>query len=188
MIDHTVIGIDPSLSSTGVATHDGRHLVVKDSKVTGDGRLVLLDYVINHVGVDAMEAAGDTPVLAVVEDLPTNAMGAGLTGKAQGVVRSTLLQLGLDFLTVPPSVLKKFATGNGAAKKPDMIAAWNARGGTQLKDDNMVDAAFLRLFGIEWLQQGAARDLYDPKVKLVEVSTKGGPPGRAAKRVIDRAV
>lgn len=189
MSESYVIGIDLSLAATGVATHDGKYMVIKDSKVKGEDRLTLVSAVVDDELYLATANAyhSGASVLVVIEDLPSNAMGAGLTGKVQGVVRQALGIRGISYLTVPPSTLKKYATGNGTADKKAMVSAWNARGGVQLKDDNMVDAAFLRQFGKDWLAQEDHRALYDSKVQLVE---PGNPSAlaAAAERVIARAV
>ena len=57
-----------------------------------------------------------------------------------------LTGLECEHTAVYPSTLKKFATGKGNAKKPDMIAAALKRGWFrpgQLVDDNQVDARWL---------------------------------------------
>lgn len=57
-----------------------------------------------------------------------------------GVMKLTLEELNINYAAFVPSVIKKFATGKGNAKKPDMIRAaqlkWNMTG----KDDNEADA------------------------------------------------
>lgn len=49
---------------------------------------------------------------------------------------------GIEFEGVGVTVLKKFATGKGNAKKPDMIAACVERG-WYVRDDNQADACWL---------------------------------------------
>lgn len=145
MSDYHVIGIDPSLSGTGLAYDNGITALVKTQTSQGDQRLqVIFDKV--------YEAAGSghwkhTPTLAVIEDLPVNAMSAGKTGQAQGVTRLALCMAGVSILSIPPATLKKYATGKGNAKKHEMIAAWNEYAHANEKDDNRVDAAWLRDIG-----------------------------------------
>jgi Holliday junction resolvasome RuvABC endonuclease subunit len=78
--------------------------------------------------------------LAVVEDLPTHAHGAGLTGMAQGVVRLALVHTAVPYVKVTAATLKKYATGNGGASKPDLRMTLYQRAGLDIKDDNQVDA------------------------------------------------
>ena len=137
----TVIGIDPSLTATGIAwtataleTVTGR---------TGDGRLMHL--------YTRLLMVDSRVKLAVVEDLPTHAHGAGLTGMAQGVVRLALLYNGVPYVLVPAASLKKFATGKGNATKADMRMAWFKRTDMDVRDDNQVDAAWLREMGLHHL-------------------------------------
>ena len=49
---------------------------------------------------------------------------------------------------VTPSTLKKFATGRGNATKPDMRMALFQRAGIDERDDNRVDAWWLRQIGL----------------------------------------
>ena len=83
--------------------------------------------------------------------MPKHAQSAGLTAMAHGVVRLALHQSGAHVLTVPPATLKKYATGRGAATKADMRMALYQRAGLDLRDDNQVDAWWLRALGHQML-------------------------------------
>lgn len=136
-----VIGIDPSLSATGLAHANGELWTIKTTAKMGDGeRLLFLYRMLANATVGAE--------FAVIEDLPTHAMSAGLTGRAQGIVRMTLAQRGIPYVAIPPASLKKFATGKGNAKKPVMRQAWLDLTGEDNADDNQVDAAWLRQIGL----------------------------------------
>jgi hypothetical protein len=52
---------------------------------------------------------------------------------------------------VPPTTLKKYATGKGNATKPDMRMALFQRAGIDERDDNKVDAWFLAAMGLDHL-------------------------------------
>lgn len=138
-----IIGIDPSISSTGVAWQDGGLDTIKTTLKQGDGERLLILYRTLANCLKAFPAD-----FAVIEDLPTHAMSAGLTGRAQGIVRMTLAQYKVPYVAIPPATLKKFACGKGNAKKDAMREAWLSYSGEDNADDNQVDAAFLRLIGL----------------------------------------
>lgn len=144
-----VIGIDPSLTATGVAWHDGLLTTVKTNAKTKDRRLQQIRYAIDQAAT--LELDGKR--IAVLEDLPKHAMAAGITGMVQGVVRLSLIEAGIPYVTIPPATLKKFATGKGNADKLAMRAAWLEFTGIHNPDDNQVDAAFLREIGLVLMGQ-----------------------------------
>lgn len=145
-----VIGIDPSLTATGLAWSDGSTSTIKyPPGITGDLRLMAIADAIEDLTVTPM--VGHNADLAVIEDLPTHAHGAGITGMVQGVVRLHLIRDDIPYITVPAATLKKYATGRGNATKPDMRMELYKRTGIDLKDDNQVDAWWLRALGHELL-------------------------------------
>ena len=143
-MSHHVVGIDPSLSATGIATAEDTWTV----------RTVPSDPTRLATIFDAVACTRAT--LAVLEDLPTHAHGAGLTGMAQGVVRLALIENEVPFITVPAATLKKYATGKGNATKADMRMAWYQRAGDDVRDDNQVDALWLRQIGLAILGDPSA--------------------------------
>lgn len=139
-----VLGLDLSISATGIAAPDGTTHVLKLHASNGDQRLsIILDAITDQLnqGVD----------LAVIEDLPTHAQGAGITGMVHGVARWALIDTGTPYALVPPASLKKYATGRGNATKPDMRMALFQRAGIDLRDDNECDAWWLRAMGLDHL-------------------------------------
>lgn len=134
-----VLGIDPSLSATGIATENQTSTLK-----TLPGQSNRLSIICNTVRSIVAERYD----LAVVEDLPTHAHGAGKTGMAQGAVRVALESEGVLYVTVSAATLKKFATGKGNATKADMRMALYQRAGIDLRDDNQVDAWWLREIGL----------------------------------------
>lgn len=136
-----VIGIDPSLTATGIAHADGTLTTVKH-RHADDQRLLELQSDITHA------ICHGSPALVIIEDLPTHAHGAGKTGMAQGVVRLTCYNHATPYVTVTAATLKKFATGKGNATKPDMRMALYRRTGRDVRDDNQVDAFWLRTLGL----------------------------------------
>lgn len=133
-----VVGIDPSLTATGLAAPGG---CITITTRAGDPKRLQVIH-------DTVFAAVDGADLAVIEDLPTHAHGAGLTGMAQGVIRLACIRADVPFATVPAATLKKFATGSGNAGKADMRMELYKRTGLDLRDDNQVDAFWLRQAGL----------------------------------------
>lgn len=138
-----VIGVDPSISATGIALSDGSLITVGGKADRGDDRLLDI--------ACAIGSACHSADLVVLEDLPTHAHGAGITGMVQGVVRLMCLRASVPYATVPAATLKKYATGTGNAKKPDLRMSLFKRTGYDIPDDNQVDAWFLRAAGLEAL-------------------------------------
>lgn len=143
-----VIGFDLSLNGTGVASEFGT-ATLKQKPADGDFRLVKIRNAIANC-IDEAD-----PQLAVLEDLPKNAMGAGITGQVQGVAREYLQRQGIPYLLVAAATLKKFSTNDGRADKAAMRAAWLDYSGEDNPRDDEVDAAWLRTLGLymagEWL-------------------------------------
>lgn len=151
MTEYRVIGIDPSLASTGIAYANGELTNVKTEKSEGVYRL-------QPIYNTTFAAAGSgywkgTKSLAVVEDLPRNAMGAGLTGQAQGCVRLAIANAGISMLTIAPATLKKFATGNGKADKGELKARYKLDTGAENKNSDQVDAYYMRQYGVALLAE-----------------------------------
>jgi Holliday junction resolvasome RuvABC endonuclease subunit len=145
-----VIGLDLSMTATGIAHVDGTTSTVR-SRSTGDRRLV------DIVGEVALAITGRIVQLVVIEDLPTHAKAAGITGMVHGVVRAYLLTQMVPYALVTPATLKKYATGRGNAGKPEMAVAAYKRLGRELGDDNQVDALWLREAGLDHLGVPAAQ-------------------------------
>lgn len=145
----TVVGIDLSLTATGIATGSELHLLSTDRR--DEDRI---DWIADQL-VSFYAIPGET-TLAVVEGLSHASQGnkvheiAGLHWH----VRCILFRFAIPTAIVPPSTLKKYATGKGTATKPDMRMALYQRTGLDERDDNKVDAWWLRAMGCDAL--GAA--------------------------------
>lgn len=165
-----IVGIDPSLAATGLTLDRTNSMTIKSKHAVGDARLRLL---YAWIKTECMGAD-----MAVIEDLPANAMSAGLTGMAQGAVRMALGDLGIPYVKIPPATIKKAATGKGNATKPMMrsfLEDFYEAGQVDLniKDNDQVDAFWLRECGLTLL--GLTSLLHDPEALSKYVDT---PPVR----------
>ncbi|WP_433893065.1 crossover junction endodeoxyribonuclease RuvC [Streptomyces sp. CA-111067] len=141
----TAIGLDLSLTATGIAYTGGDTETIKTRTAHGDRRLRQIADTIRTI------IRAEHPDLAVVEDLPTHAMSAGITGMVHGCVRVVLLEEGVPYALIPPATLKAFATGKGNGDKTGMAMAAYKRAGREFGDDNQCDAWWLRHAGLDWL-------------------------------------
>lgn len=139
-----VIGLDLSLTSTGVCLPDGSTFRIKTRAKDGDRRLLQIRQAV-WVALVNYE-----PDVAVVEDLPRHAMAAGITAHVHGVVKCALLDAGVPYGLVVPATLKSYAADNGNADKARMAAAAYLAAGIEFADDkggDQCDAWWLRAAG-----------------------------------------
>lgn len=144
-----ILGLDLSIAGTGICRHDDAHgflaYTLPLAAKYGDLRLNILR---DHV---AAIAPGHD--FAVIEDLPQNAMAAGITGMAQGAVRPVLQDLGIPYVLVVPSTLKLYATGHGGADKKTMVKAMVEGARRRPDSHNAADAFWLWHLGMDHVGQ-----------------------------------
>lgn len=145
-----VVGVDLSLTSTGIATPAGEWTVRTNSADPTEARLAVI-----RGGV--MLPARSAGTLVVLEDFVTRSPAASTLGMVHGVVRVALAEAAVPFVLVPPATLKKYVTGKGNATKPDMRMAVYQRFGLDIPDDNQVDAFGLRAMGLDAYGQPLAQ-------------------------------
>lgn len=154
-----VVGIDPSLSGTGLAVLaldvDGNIVAAGASTVKIPSGLDQVDRPLKIMcSVESwVSRCGDRLSAIFIEDLPKHAHSAGLTGQAQGVVRAGI-SLAEDATghrvavhSVAPATLKKVIAGSGKASKEQMVDAVTRilSGLFKPGDDNQADALALAL-------------------------------------------
>lgn len=142
-----VTGIDLSLAATGVAWMDGTVETLKPGDRRGLDRI--------HWTVARIVEGAARSDLAVLEGPAySRATGAGhheAAGLWWAVLDALVSRYKVPVAVVPPTTLKKYATGKGNATKPDMRMALYRRESRDLRDDNMVDARWLALMGLDHL-------------------------------------
>jgi Holliday junction resolvasome RuvABC endonuclease subunit len=144
-----VVGLDLSITSTGIAHADGSTAHWPLAASQGDARLnTIVDRVIQATCAFGWPEAQ----LVVIEDLLTRVMGDGnKSAMVHGAVRFTLNDWPIPYLLVSPSTLKTYATGKGNATKPDLRMSLFQRTGVDLRNDDEVDATWLRFLGLHML-------------------------------------
>jgi len=144
MADPTVLGLDLSLTGTGIAYPDGSTTTIRTRFADGDRRLL-------HIQAAIADALDPDIRLVVLEDLPTHAKSAGITGMVHGAVRAVLLDHGVPYVLLAPATLKAYATGRGNADKTAMAVAALKRADVEFGDDNQCDAWWCRAAGLDRL-------------------------------------
>jgi len=143
------VGIDPSIRSTGIAViscpPEGLWIrktrLIKTSANTDEA--LRLQYLRNQAE-DFIKEFGDVPLAgSTVEDPSIYSVNqADKLGEVRGVFKVLLTDLGEHPPTgIPPTSLKKFATGNGSAKKEKLIQSAYPLWGPLSEDE--ADAAWL---------------------------------------------
>jgi Holliday junction resolvasome RuvABC endonuclease subunit len=137
-----IMGVDPSVTCTGISLPDGWTMAVKP-RSKGDDRL--------------MELADNLHTLAVsnqIEMVVIEGLGGVYQGEAakvipmlHGALRLEMKRLPVPYMVLLPSSLKKFATGNGSADKTGMALAALKRLGKEYRTSDECDADWLRIAG-----------------------------------------
>ena len=146
---YNIVGLDPSLTSFGIALANGTTKVIKP-KTKGGERLTHLE---SEVGTACLLAD-----FVVIEGYSYGSkFKREALGELGGVIRKKLWELGIPFVEIPPTKLKMFATGNGKADKEEMKdAATSLLGADDDLTSDEYDALWLQEVGLH-LAGGSTR-------------------------------
>lgn len=141
-----VVGFDGSLTSSGYAfmadatLHVGR---VRPKTLRGAERLAFIASFVEDIFLRA-----DADFLAL-ENYSMGSKGSRVfhIGELGGILKLVAVRRGMRILTVPPTSLKIFATGNGRAEKEDVIRGIAANWGVQIDRHDEADAFVLMKIG-----------------------------------------
>lgn len=146
------IGIDPSLTSTGLVVlgRDGDLAVAEALRppkgLTGAARLDALHQQFSR-WLRSTRAAIDlgryeAPIVAALEGYGYSANSQRLAelGEWVGLIKWELWRNNIGFFVVPPARLKKFVTGKGTAQKDEMRLAIYKRWHFEHPSNDVVDA------------------------------------------------
>lgn len=142
-----IAGIDPSMSSTGVAIIDWPKMLVtsvKAPKVDASisGRLSRASIVAGEV--DKLIADCD---VVVIENYQRGGMVNVALVEFQAMLRYAIYRLDTEFLEVAPTQLKKFVTGKGNASKAEIVSKLSRAHNIQFTTDDEADALGLAIIG-----------------------------------------
>jgi crossover junction endodeoxyribonuclease RuvC len=145
-----VVGLDLSLTATGWAVADGRHVEVGriTSKPAG-GHVAARSVRLRRIAGQVHELAAGADLVLV--EAPAFAATTGHAHDRSGLwwlVVARLTGAGVPLVEVPPSTLKTFATGKGNADKDAvLVAAVRTFPAVPVRDNNDADALWLAALG-----------------------------------------
>ena len=197
-----ILGIDLSLTGTGLAlsgslsdktgsfdmlrlmnwvyTSSGGHplraATIQTKDLRGYWRWVRI--------VDVVEEWAQFADLVVIEgySFGSRLSHAHSLGEIGGIVRYRLGQMEKRYIDVPPTQLKKFATGKASADKNIVLLEVYKRYGVSLADDNQADALVLAMIGRAlW---GTSDDLPQFQKEVLAVIQAGPAPKKKKKGAV----
>ena len=182
-----VIGIDPSMTSTGIVVVDKEGFVASTtvvSKNTGNYVLQRMNRIHFLVRKIRDYCEGFPPEHICIEDYSYSSISSNLTQMAEfgGILRYVLTRV-WQVTEIAPTNLKKHTTGKGMWKgggKTPMIVALTKRHGVELANDDLYDAFGLALMArqiVGWEQPATAYER-----EAIDVAVNGRPKKKARKR------
>jgi crossover junction endodeoxyribonuclease RuvC len=146
-----VVGVDPSMTATGIATADGCETITSKSlgkSATGVDELRRLQRIV----VQTVDACRDADL--VVIEVPAFSSVTGKSTDRAGLhwlIRDRLDVERIPVALVITSSLKKYATGKGNAGKDEVLIAVVQRLPIHVANNNEADAATLLAMGLDKL-------------------------------------
>jgi crossover junction endodeoxyribonuclease RuvC len=144
---YQLVGLDLALNSTGYAHVDRTLETIRPARgLDGyDRHYDVAERVLRAI-------AKDRPDVVLLEGYAPHMPGAIATIRSAelgGIVRAAMQRHGVTWLEVAPSTLKRWATGNGNARKPAMTSRAVELGARLSKPtaDDEADAFLLKLLG-----------------------------------------
>jgi Holliday junction resolvasome RuvABC endonuclease subunit len=154
-----IVGIDASLTATGVCLPTGETLVIEPKKLRGAERLnFILESIadlLTHHKID----------MVIIEGYSFGSQGRAVfqIGELGGVIRLALYQEGIPCVEVPPSCLKKYICGKGNASKDEVLQQAVVRSGHTFKDNNASDSWVLWCMGMARYNKDSPLTIEFPK-------------------------
>jgi len=145
----TVLGIDQSLTCSGIAVISGNQLMTEviippKTEIVPVKRLVYIREQVKKL------VALHKPAIAAIEGYAfgASASRAHSLGELGGLLRVLLYESSVPVVyVIPPTVLKKFATGKGNSDKGSVSKGLYKKWCVDVENNNEVDAAGLALIG-----------------------------------------
>ncbi|MEQ8636874.1 crossover junction endodeoxyribonuclease RuvC [Gimesia maris] len=152
----TVLGIDPSLTNTGLCCGGSEYPIVETWSVNyeipkGDKISDIIPRVnrLNYLQRELDEVIQrTTPDLIVIEGYGHESKRMATTAEWGGLLRWTILNHTEDVIEVAPTLLKKFVLGKGTGNKDQVLLQVYKRWGVESDNSDEADAYVLYRIGL----------------------------------------
>jgi len=141
-----VVGLDLSLTSSGVATPKGVFTI--KPKREGVARLIEIR---DSLEVHLWDSGHPADLICVEGYSFASKFRGEALGELGGVVRVSLHEHGFRYVVVQPATLKSYATGAGNATKERVLVQAVKRSGVEFRTTDEADAAWLMWMGLDHL-------------------------------------
>lgn len=149
----TIVGLDLSMTATGYVITNITPGTVTSKPSKAEHPMSRLKTIADTIEQLILKASHGAVELIAVEGYSFGSRNsqAHKLGELGGIVRQRLWQRGWPYADVPPTVLKKYATGKGNANKSEVLAAAIRRLDYAGADDNEADALWLYAMALDHL-------------------------------------
>lgn len=152
-MDRHVVGLDLSLTATGIALSDGRVITAKSAHLRGVPRILWIRrQVAKAVGLaplrDGTYAPRPTVVMIEAPAFMAKASHQHALGGLAWDIYILLHEARVPYVEVIIQHIKTLASGRGNAPKVEMVTNARERLGYRGHDDNQADALWLRQMGL----------------------------------------
>lgn len=134
------VGIDPNLTSTGIVLLQGdshQSRILKSGKKGAKRLTDLGEQLADFLGANKPE------MVAIEGYAFAKKFGREALGEWGGIIRFVMTQSGIPFVEVPPTQLKKYATGKGGSSKVRVAVGVYKLWGAEFDTDDEFDAYVL---------------------------------------------
>ena len=139
-----ILALDLSLTAPGYCLGDDCGTIKVPASMRGMRRLDHIRAAVHSLTRKPFLSTR-TCELVVIEGYSYGSKGASVVniGELGGVVRLALWDDHMPYVEIPPSCMKRYATGKGNASKDDVLQAGVMRSGHTFTDNNACDAWWL---------------------------------------------
>ena len=151
-----IIGLDLSLTSTGVCVYSiTEDSVVTESIKTSNKNSYMQRYKIILDRITEIDHFMVPAAIYFIEGYSFGSFGKSSSMsnliELGGIIKYDLNNRERFYIDVPPTILKKFVTGKGNAKKEDIKLALYKKYHKEFKNSDEADAYALTMFGLKYL-------------------------------------